>query len=100
MAGPAEVRPFVAVPKETDCFWGETPMATGRVKWFDVSRGFGFIINDQGQDVFVHYTSIHCDGFRALLEGQVVEYDEEVTAKGLSGKNVKVMRPGGSDASS
>jgi cold shock protein len=67
-------------------------MATGRVKWFDANKGFGFIINEHGQDVFVHYTSIRCDGFRALAEGQVVEYDEDVTAKGLSGKNVKVSQ--------
>jgi cold shock protein len=67
-------------------------MATGRVKWFDVNKGFGFVVNEQGQDVFVHYTSIRCDGFRALSEGQIVEYDEDVTPKGLSGKNVKVAR--------
>ena len=74
-------------------------MATGRVKWFDVTKGFGFIVNEQGQDVFVHYTSIHCDGFRALSEGQVVEYDEDVTAKGLSGKNVKITKSAEGNAS-
>jgi cold shock protein len=65
-------------------------MATGRVKWFDTSKGFGFVVNEQGQDVFVHYTSIHCEGFKALKEGQVVEYEENTTEKGLSGTNVKV----------
>jgi CspA family cold shock protein len=65
-------------------------MATGRVKWFDATKGFGFIVNEQGQDVFVHYSSINCEGFKALREGQVVEYEEDTTVKGLSGKNVKV----------
>jgi CspA family cold shock protein len=65
-------------------------MATGKVKWFDINKGFGFIVNDSGQDVFVHYSSIHCDGFKALKEGQTVEYDEDVTTKGLSGKNVRI----------
>ncbi len=74
-------------------------MATGRVKWFDAVKGFGFIVNEQGQDVFVHYTSIHRDGFRALNEGQIVEYDEDVTEKGLSGRNVKVEGPAGDKAS-
>jgi cold shock protein len=69
-------------------------MATGRVKWFDENKGYGFILNDRGQDVFVHYTSIRGDGYRALAEGQIVEYDEDVTPKGLSGKNVTTISQG------
>ena len=44
-------------------------MPTGKVKWFDPKKGYGFIVGDEGQDVFVHYTSISCDGFKALKEG-------------------------------
>jgi CspA family cold shock protein len=68
-------------------------MATGRVKWFDADKGFGFIVNENGQDVFVHYSNIRCEGFRALREGQIVEYDEDVTPKGLSGRNVRISEP-------
>jgi len=49
-------------------------MAKGTVKWFDLKKGFGFIINEQGQDVFVHYTNLNGEGFRCLRIGQIVEY--------------------------
>ena len=48
-----------------------TLMPTGKVKWFDPKKGYGFIIGDQGQDVFVHYTAIVGDGFRALKDGEL-----------------------------
>ena len=66
-------------------------MAKGTVKWFDPKRGFGFIINEKGQDVFVHYTCLNGDGFRALREGQVVEYEEYDSGKGLQGKSVRII---------
>lgn len=66
-------------------------MAKGTVKWFDPKKGFGFIINDQGQDVFVHYTSIDGEGFRCLRNGQTVEYEEFDSGKGLQGKNVRII---------
>ncbi|MCH8126335.1 cold-shock protein [candidate division KSB1 bacterium] len=47
---------------------------TGTVKWFNEKKGFGFIVREQGEDVFVHYTSIKTDGFRTLQEGQKVEF--------------------------
>ena len=64
-------------------------MATGTVKWFDTKKGFGFILNSQGKDVFVHYSSITGDGFRALKDGEQVEFEETQGDKGLLAKNVK-----------
>jgi len=66
-------------------------MAKGTVKWFDPKKGFGFVINDQGEDVFVHYTSINGEGFRCLRNGQIVEYEEISSQKGLQGRNVQVI---------
>ncbi len=63
-------------------------MAIGKVKWFDPNKGFGFIVNDEGVDVFVHYTSIEGQGFRCLKSGQKVTYQEIGSGKGLQGKQV------------
>ncbi|MDH5392883.1 MAG: cold-shock protein [Gammaproteobacteria bacterium] len=58
-------------------------MATGSVKWFNESKGFGFIVADDGsQDVFVHFSVIEGSGFKTLAEGQKVEYDVEKGPKG------------------
>ncbi len=65
-------------------------MATGKVKWFDPKKGFGFVVNDDGKDVFVHYTSIDGDGFRCLKNGETVEYDQLESDKGLQGRNVRI----------
>lgn len=64
-------------------------MATGTVKWFDSKKGFGFVVNPDGKDVFVHFTSIVGDGFRALKEGEQVEYEEVAGNKGLSAQQVR-----------
>ena len=64
-------------------------MPIGTVKWFDSKKGFGFILNDGGQDVFVHFSSIEGDGFRALKDGEKVEYTEVTGPKGLSAMGVK-----------
>lgn len=64
-------------------------MATGTVKWFNDSKGFGFI-NSNGEDYFVHHTAIVADGFRTLAEGQTVEFDVAKGPKGLQASNVKV----------
>ena len=59
-------------------------MAQGTVKWFNDAKGYGFISRaEDGRDVFVHYSSIQGDGFRTLVQGQSVEYDEEMGPKGL-----------------
>jgi CspA family cold shock protein len=63
-------------------------MTVGKVKWFDSRKGYGFIIGDQGQDVFVHYTSIAGEGFRALKDGESVQYELVQGEKGWQARNV------------
>ena len=65
-------------------------MAEGTVKWFNDSKGFGFIQQDGGQDVFVHHTSIAGGGFKSLTEGQRVKFDIENSPKGPKAINVQV----------
>lgn len=64
-------------------------MIVGTVKWFDSKKGFGFILNSEGKDVFVHFTSIEGEGFRALKDGESVEYEQITGSKGLMAKNVR-----------
>lgn len=61
---------------------------TGTVKWFNGEKGYGFIAQENGQDVFVHYSAIMTEGFRSLYEGQEVEFSVESTSKGLQAVNV------------
>jgi cold shock protein len=63
-------------------------MPTGKVKWFDPKKGYGFVLGEQGQDVFVHYTSIQGDGFRALKDGEIVTYELVQGEKGHQARNV------------
>ncbi|MBI1388768.1 MAG: cold-shock protein [bacterium] len=63
-------------------------MQTGKVKWFNEQKGFGFIEMEGGQDVFVHYSSIQGDGFRNLREGQSVEFELTDGEKGPKAANV------------
>lgn len=63
-------------------------MAEGTVKWFNESKGFGFITQDDGKDVFVHYSSIQTDGFKTLAEGDKVSFDTEEGPKGPKAINV------------
>ena len=64
-------------------------MATGKVKWFNDAKGFGFIVRDNGPDLFVHHTAIVAEGFRSLAEGQEVEFDVTEGPKGLQATNVR-----------
>jgi CspA family cold shock protein len=66
-------------------------MAEGTVKWFNDSKGFGFIQQDGGGDVFVHHSGIAGGGFKSLAEGQRVRFDVESSPKGLKAANVTVI---------
>ena len=64
-------------------------MAQGTVKWFNDAKGYGFITQEDGQDVFVHYSAIQASGFRSLAEGDRVEFEVTRGPKGLQASNVK-----------
>jgi len=64
-------------------------MASGKVKWFDNKKGFGFIAQDSGQDVFVHHTSIVGQGFKTLQEGETVSFEIADSDKGPKALNVQ-----------
>ena len=63
-------------------------METGKVKWFNNSKGYGFITREGGEDLFVHFKSIVGDGYKSLKEGETVQFDVEQGAKGLQAVNV------------
>ncbi|HIX80483.1 MULTISPECIES: cold-shock protein [unclassified Thomasclavelia] len=66
-------------------------MSTGKVKWFNQEKGYGFITDDEdGKDVFVHYTAINAEGFRTLEEGQIVEFTINQSDRGPQAQNVTV----------
>ena len=73
-------------------------MANGKVKWFNDAKGFGFIEQDSGEDVFVHYSAIQTDGYRSLKEGQDVEFELDNADKGLRATNVRSLVEVGSEA--
>ena len=64
-------------------------MATGTVKWFNADKGFGFISQSDGADVFVHFSAIQTPGYRSLDEGQAVEFEVQQGPKGLQAANVR-----------
>ncbi len=64
-------------------------MSEGTVKWFNDSKGFGFIAQEGGKDIFVHYSAIIGDGFRSLTEGAHVSFDVVTGPKGLAAQNVR-----------
>jgi CspA family cold shock protein len=63
-------------------------MALGKVKWFNESKGFGFITGEDGEDLFVHFSSIQSNGFKSLAEGDSVSYEVEKGPKGPKAINV------------
>ncbi|MEE8185911.1 MAG: cold-shock protein [Thermodesulfobacteriota bacterium] len=63
-------------------------MPTGKVKWFNESKGFGFIEQESGEDVFVHFSAIQGEGFKTLAEGQAVEFELTQDSKGTKATNV------------
>ena len=67
-------------------------MSKGTVKWFNNQKGYGFISDEQGNDVFVHYTGLNMEGFKSLEEGAEVEYDVTEAAKGPQAVNVTVIK--------
>jgi CspA family cold shock protein len=66
-------------------------MLEGKVKWFDNKKGYGFISREDGEDVFVHFSSIESDGFRTLQEGQSVTFEITNGEKGPQASNVKFL---------
>ena len=66
-------------------------VSTGHVKWFDKAKGFGFIEQENGEDVFVHFSAIQSSGFRTLLEGQAVSFTLQQGPKGLQAVDVEVV---------
>jgi CspA family cold shock protein len=64
----------------------------GHVKWFNESKGFGFIEREEGPDVFVHFSAIQGEGFKTLAEGQAVEFEVIEDEKGLKAQNVTVVQ--------
>ena len=66
-------------------------MAQGTVKWFNDTKGYGFITQESGEDVFVHYSAIAGEGFRTLKEGATVEFDVVRGPKGLQAANVRSL---------
>ena len=63
-------------------------MTTGKVKWFNAEKGYGFITTEEGKDVFVHYSAIQCDGFRTLEEGDSVTFEVKESNRGPQASNV------------
>ncbi len=64
----------------------------GTVKWFNPKKGFGFVSRSDGDDVFVHFTSITGDGYRTLEEGEQIEFEVTTSQKGLEAKDIKRLR--------
>jgi CspA family cold shock protein len=71
-------------------FKGVRSMVKGTVKWFNEKKGYGFLSQENGNDVFVHYTSITADGFKTLKEGDAVEFEVQDGPKGPQAINVKL----------
>ncbi len=84
------LRFFMALPPETSNIFKrrDIDMAQGTVKWFNESKGFGFITQEDGSDVFAHYSAIQAEGFKTLAEGDMVSFDVVEGDKGLKAANI------------
>jgi len=92
---PTDVQPNIsailqAVPQR-DPIQGGKKMSEGKVKWFNDTKGFGFIEQDGGKDVFVHHSAIQGEGFKSLAEGDRVSFDVVSGAKGPAAENVRKL---------
>ncbi|UJR29452.1 hypothetical protein I4U23_010664 [Adineta vaga] len=88
----ALAKQFYSLLKKRSTFDYKRSTITGRVKWFNDAKGFGFISQDNGgEDVFVHYTAIQMNGFRSLQEGQRVQFEIKKGPKGLQATNVRAL---------
>lgn len=72
-------------------FYGGIKMSKGTVKWFNNQKGYGFLSDESGNDVFVHYSGLNMDGFKSLEEGQAVEFEVTQGAKGPQAVNVTLI---------
>ena len=83
-------RRFGTAAREREFSAGEFSVSKeqGTVKWFNASKGYGFIQRQSGEDVFVHFSAIQMDGFKTLVEGQAVEFEVKTGDKGLHAMNV------------
>jgi CspA family cold shock protein len=82
----------VTVRKNSSRSIGDASMANGTVKWFNNSKGFGFITQENGEDVFVHFSAITGDGFKSLNEGDKVTFEVVKGPKGLQAANVSKVQ--------
>jgi CspA family cold shock protein len=67
-------------------------LATGTVKWFNNKKGYGFINEESGRDIFVHFSSINMDGYKSLNEGEQVDFEVEESNRGPEAKNVRKVQ--------
>jgi CspA family cold shock protein len=88
IAKPAVVAPIVALPRRAFSDDASAARESGKVKWFDATKGYGFIQRADGTDVFVHFSGIKGSGFRTLAEGQNVEFTIGTSVKGTAAVDV------------
>jgi CspA family cold shock protein len=88
LSDPAWRRRRSIVEPQAEGRGGQSSVANGKVKWFNNSKGYGFIQQEDGTDIFVHFSAIQGDGYKTLEEGQAVEFEVTQGPKGLQAANV------------